>query len=412
MSVPFVPRLLSEPLRAAAARFPALVVTGPRQSGKTTLVRELFGETHAYVTLDDPLVSGLALEDPRLFLSRHPAPLIVDEVQQAPELLRMLKLDIDEHRRDGGRYVLTGSQLFPLMQGVSESLAGRAAVFALHGMSMGELAGLTEAPARPDDALAGLPSARLPKTLTDPLTVADRILRGGYPEPALDVGFDLTTWHGSYVQTYLERDVRTLRAVSDLRDFRRYLLALAARSGGLLNASELARDLGVSQPTVKAWLSVLEAGGQATALSPYYRNLGRRLVKAPKVYLLDTGTLCYLLRIREPEQLLDGPYAGLVFETAVHAALVRTFTHRGEVPPLYHWRTADGHEVDFIVELGDRLVPIEAKLTATPNRRHASGVLRLQQLLGNRARPGFVACLVDRPFPLDEHVWAIPIAAL
>jgi predicted AAA+ superfamily ATPase len=411
MDTSYIPRLLSDPLRAASERFPALVVTGPRQSGKTTLVREQFGDTHSYLTLDDPLVRDLALEDPRLFLARHPAPLIIDEVQQAPELLRMLKLDIDEHRRDGGRYVLTGSQLFPLMQGVSESLAGRAAVFSLHSMSMAEIEQRAEA-GSPDQVLADLPRSLLSPDRAQPMAVATRVLRGGYPEPALDPGFDLTTWHSSYVQTYLERDVRALRAVSDLRDFRRFLVALAARCGGLLNASELARDLGVSQPTVRAWISVLEASGQAAALSPWFRNLGRRLVKSPKVYLLDTGTLCYLLRIREPEQLLDGPYAGLVFETAVHAALVRLFTHRGEAPPLYHWRTADGHEVDFIVELGDRLVPVEAKLTATPKRRHASGILRLQQLIGDAARPGFVACLVDRPVPLHEHVWAIPIGAL
>ncbi len=225
------------------------------------------------------------------------------------------------------------------------------------------------------------------------------MLAGGYPEPALRAGLDLPTWHGSYVQAYLERDVRSLRAVSALRDFRRFVVALAARCGGLWNASELGRDPGLTHPTVKAWLAVMEASGQGAVLMPCFRNKGKRLVKAPKVYLLDTGTLSYLLRLREPTQFPDGPYAGLVFEAAVLGQLTRLFTHRGEQPSLYHWRTADGHEVDFVAELGDRLVPLEAKLTATPTRAHARGIVRFQQVFGEQARPGYVVCMVDRPAP-------------
>ena len=412
MSTTFQPRLLSAPLQQASLQFPAVVVAGPRQSGKTTLVRKLFGASHGYVTLDDPLVRDLAQGDPRLFLARHPAPVILDEIQQAPELLQTIKIDIDEHRHEQGRYVLTGSQVFSLMQGVTESLAGRAAVFTLHGFALGEPERARRDIQSPDALLTRLHEQPLPSACVTPLQVAERILRGGYPEPALRDGLNLTTWHGSYVQTYLERDVRSLRAVAALRDFRRFVVALAARCGGLWNASELGRDLGLTHPTVKAWLSVIEASGQGAALMPYFRNMGKRLVKAPKVYLLDTGTLCYLLRIREPAQLLDGPYAGLVFEAAVHGQLTRLFTHRGEQPPLYHWRTADGHEVDFVAELGPRLVPIEAKLTATPTRGHARSIVHFQELFGDLARPGYVVCMVDRPVPLTEHVWAVPLGAL
>jgi predicted AAA+ superfamily ATPase len=308
--------------------------------------------------------------------------------------------------------VLTGSQAFPLMQGVTESLAGRAAVLTLLGLSLGEGLRAEEPESRPEQVLAALHRRAAPPTLTNPLDVARALLRGSYPEPALAERLDLALWHGSYVQTYLERDVRSLRAVGDLRDFRRFLIAMAARNGGLWNASELARDLGLTHPTVKAWLSVLEASGQATAVAPFFQNLGRRLVKTPKVYLQDTGTLCYLLRLREPEQILEGPYTGMVFEAAVHGQLSRLFTHRGEPAPVYHWRTADGHEVDFVVDLGARLVPVEAKLTATPGPRDATGIHRFQALFGERARPGFVVCLVERPLPLSEEVWAVPIGGL
>lgn len=406
----FKQRTLSAVLRRAAAQFPAVVVTGPRQSGKTTLVRHHFQKTHGYATLDDPRLRAQATADAELFLARFPPPVILDEIQYAPELLHYLKVEIDRHRARKGRYVLTGSQIFPLMQGASESLAGRAAILTLASLSLAEIFG-RPAPNRRWRSL--LLPARLPSSGPGPgvQELAAAIYRGGYPEPALQPALDARLWHASYVQTYLERDVRSLRAVGDLADFQRFVFALAARSGGLVSFAELARDLAISAKTVRAWLSVLEAGGQVLTLKPYHQNLGKRLVKAPKVFFLDTGILAYLLGLGNPDQVLTGIAAGPVFETAVLGQLYRLLVHRGELAQLYFWRTANGHEVDFVIEAGSALIPIEAKLTASPTARDAASIERFQQLFGSRASKGLVICLCRERYPLTRSVDAVPLGS-
>jgi predicted AAA+ superfamily ATPase len=234
------------------------------------------------------------------------------------------------------------------------------------------------------------------------------LLRGGFPEPALDTGLDMTLWQASYVRTHLERDVRTLRAVGDLGEFERFLFALSARSGQLVNYSALARDLGLTGKTVKAWISVLEASGQILVVRPYHANVGTRLVKSPKVYFVDTGTLAYLLDLREPGQVLRGVAAGPFFEAAVLGQLLRLFVHRGETPRLYFWRTASGHEVDFVAEIGSTLIPIEAKLTATPSTRDATAIERFRTSFGDRVGQGLVVCLCHRALPLTSTTVAVP----
>ena len=351
-------------------------------------------------TLDDVTLREQARADAPLLLSRFPPPVILDEIQYAPDMLHAVKIDVDEHRGEKGRYVITGSQAFPLMRGVSESLAGRAAVLSLQSMSLAETGGRA-APDTPwrevlDGAGRGKGSAG-----GDPAEVAGRLLRGGFPEPALDARVDPALWLSSYVQTYLERDVRSLRAVGELGDFQRVLYALAARSGALINFSDLARDLGVTSKTVKAWVSVLEASGQVLTLRPYHANLGKRLVKRPKVFFLDTGILGYLLGLTEPGQVLQGMAAGAMIESAVLGSLYRLLVHRGEVPRLHFWRTAAGHEVDFLLDDGRQLIPIEAKLTATPRPEHARAIERFQALFGDRAGPGLLVCLCRERFPPD-----------
>lgn len=403
----YIPRALEPALRRAAREFPAVVLTGPRQSGKTTLLTRLFGRTSRYVSLEPPDVRAAAAADPRGFLALYPPPVILDEVQYAPDLLPYIKERIDARRAQAGQFLLTGSQNLLLMANVSETLAGRAAILRLLPLSHRELAGRQARPL-PWEGTARAASRLMPALGH----VWQYLLRGGYPELHIAPKRDATLWHASYVQTYLERDVRTLRQVGDLTLFQAFLRALAARSGQLLNLSDVARDLGVAVNTAKAWLSVLEATHQVRILRPYFANIGKRLVKTPKVYFTDTGTLCFLAGLRDPVHAAAGPMAGAIFETAVLSEIVKTLGSRGEEPQLYFWRTSTGTEVDFLVDAGAKLVPIEVKVSATPRPPMAAGITALRAALGAKASPGYVVHPGDVYLPLAPGVTALPFAAL
>jgi len=403
----YIERTMEGTLEKAAAEFPAVVLTGPRQSGKTTILRHLFGEKSRYVSLEAPDTRAAALEDPRGFLDMYFPPVIFDEVQYAPDLLPYIKERIDSDRHRSGQYLLTGSQNLLLMEKITESLAGRAAMLRLLPLSRREAEGrpafpLPWEPERPGG------TERKPSFKE----IWKNFLRGGYPELATNPRRDIGLWHASYVQTYLERDVRTIRQVGDLSQFQNFLRTLAARSAQLLNLTDVAKDLGLAVNTAKAWLSVLEATYQVIVLRPYFANIGKRLVKTPKVYFMDVGTLCYLTGLKDPGHAASGPMGGAIMETAVLSEIVKALTHRGIEPRVYFWRTSAGTEVDIVVETEGKLVPIEVKLSATPRPEMASSIKAFQTALGDKTLPGYVVHPGDVRLPLGSKVSALPFSDL
>jgi uncharacterized protein len=407
MKQKYIIRSLEPLIKKAISEFPAVILTGPRQSGKTTILKHLFSKDYKYLSFDPPDIRATAKEDPRGFLEMYQPPVIFDEVQYVPELLPYIKERIDSNRQQPGQYLMTGSQNLLLMEKVTESLAGRTAMLRLLPMSRREIEG------RPDMPLPWEVAKRTATKRTNQTHIVwDDFLRGSYPELVADQERDLGLWHSSYIQTYLERDVRSIRQVGDLTQFQTFLRALAGRSAQLLNLADLARDLGVALNTAKAWLSVLEASYQVIILRPYFANIGKRLVKTPKVYFTDIGTLCYLTGLKDPEHAASGPMGGAIMETAVLTEIVKTLTHKGIDPQIYFWRTSTGSEVDIIFEVSGNLVPIEVKLSATPRPAMAGSIKSFQEDFAKRALSGYVIHPGDVRFPMGGNITALPFNEL
>jgi predicted AAA+ superfamily ATPase len=385
--------------------FPAVLVTGARQSGKTTLLRKEFGDSHAFLSLERPDVRARAAADPVSFLDEAGSPVILDEIQHAPGLLHYVKEMIDEDRTPG-RFLMTGSQSFALMRGITQTLSGRVAVLNLDPLSVGEAA--EHRPPRSLDALlrrvfTGRPGEKGP----DPVDLADWLLRGGFPEVRVHPQVDRRIWLSSYIQTYLERDIRDLAQVADLGTFERFLMMIGARTGSILNMSEVGRQIGVSTPTVKRWLSVLETSQIIHLMAPYHRNFGKRIRRNPKLYLLDPGLATFLLGLHERDAVLQGPSLGALTETAAVGEWLKAYRQQGEPPRLFYWQSSTAVEVDLVMERGGDLFGIEVKATATPTPRHGEGIARWLELAGASAR-GALACRVDRPRSLRPGIRAVP----
>lgn len=366
-----------------------VVLTGARQVGKTTLARWVRPDA-TYISLDDPARAAAARLTPDAFLSNLSLPVVLDEVQYVPELFRHLKIAVDRDRRPGS-FLVTGSQTFSLMAGVSESLAGRVALFTLPGLSLKEVA--------------------VQASLAD----VDRFLwRSGFPELWQRLQLDRDLWMGSYVATYLERDVRQVVNVGDLRDFDRFLRVAALRAGQLLSYAELARDVGIAPNTAKRWVSVLEASQQVFLLEPYHRQRTKRLIKAPKLYFSDTGLLCHLLGFRAPADLVAHSIWGAVWENFVIGEVRKRFLDTGHPPALWFWRTASGDEVDLLVETGpERFIALECKTAQQVSSDSLKGIRRLADEYGSAAIPSArIVCRTETAYPLDPSVdaRAVPVS--
>ncbi len=406
----YLPRTLEPVVLRASEQFPVMLLTGARQVGKTTLLRRLSQAGRGYVTLDDPLVLSLAKGDPALFMQRFPPPVLIDEIQYAPELLPYIKMAADRAAgsdRQPGLFWLTGSQQFHLMAGVSESLAGRVAVLHLLGLSRAELLGEGPAatPFLPTPVeLARRSSRRRPLTLQELYRL---IWRGALPAIALNDAMERDLFYGSYVQTYLQRDVRALARVGDELAFLRFLRAAAARTAQLLNLADLARDADVAPNTARHWLSILQSAEIVYLLEPYHANVTQRLVKAPKLYFLDTGLAAYLTAWASPETLEAGAMSGAFLETWIVAELLKSYWHVGLQPPFYYYRDKDQREIDLLLVRDGIVYPLEIRKTASPSRddvRHFAALARL----GLPTGPGGVICLAEQSLPLTAAAQSIP----
>ena len=403
----YIHRTLEKVVRDSSRQFPVVLVTGPRQVGKTTLLRHLADEQNPprnYVSLDEYGPRQLAQEDPVLFFQHYPPPVLVDEIQYVPELLRHIKVLVDREPSRYGRFWLTGSQQFPLMVGVSESLAGRVAVLRLLGLSRleGEGRGLSE----PLPFLPGLAPCETPPSVT----VTDlfgHILQSGFPRMAHPDAPPAELYYGSYLQTYIERDIRSLLQIAKLEAFERFLRLAAARVGQLLNLSDLARDAQIAVSTAREWMELLEATFQIYRLRPYYRNLSNRQIKTPKLYFLDTGLAAYLTGWKTAETAAAGAMAGQLFENYVISELVKSYWHRGKEAPLWYWRTKEKKEIDVLLEDAGRLYPLEIKLTGSPTKAMAKNIIALQKT-DESVSKGAIICLAEQPIPVTRDVVVTP----
>jgi len=380
----YIKRALSNNFRKAISMFPAILVTGPRQSGKTTFIKHQFGDSVHYVSFDDPLERAFAIEDPNGFLNRfEKGPVILDEIQYVPQLFSYLKLRIDKNREKSGQWIMTGSQQFSVMKNVSDSLAGRVAILELLPMHWLEYG----------------------KSLD---RIEDLIWNGGYPEVVTKTEIrDL--WVKSYLATYIERDLHQLINVKDLSLFQSFISYCASIHAQELNIAGLSRNCGVSQPTCKQWLSVLQACYLITFVPPYYNNLGKRIVKSPKLYFLDPLIVAYLTKQPSPDALFSGAMGGAFFEGFVVTETMKILDTYGFSQSVYYFRSNDGTEIDMLIEMNGKIYPVEIKKTATPTLKHASSLRRLiKSEHGKRIGEAKIICNVSETKMLPDNIVAIP----
>lgn len=400
----YIKRTIEKLILEASENYGVILLTGPRQSGKSTVLKHCDTQRN-YVTLDDPSARELAINEPKLFIQRYSAPVIIDEIQYAPELLHYIKIEVDTKQQKGA-YWLTGSQQFHMMKNVSESLAGRVAILNLIGFSLRELnSNISNVAFLPTQEYIEASRNQTSKLELNELYTI--IHRGSFPAINANPNQNWETFYGSYLQTYLERDIRDLTSISDEMSFLKFIRAIASRTGQLLNYSDIASSVGISQPTAKSWLSVLISSGLVYLLEPYYNNLNKRMVKTPKIYFLDTGLCAYLTHWNTSEVLEAGAMSGAFFETFVIAEILKSYLHNGKRAPIYFYRDKDKQEIDLIIEQNGVLHPIEIKKTAKANKSMIKNFSALEQY---KVGKGAVICLAGDDLPIAEDVNAIPVS--
>jgi hypothetical protein len=386
----WIEREITKELLEVVRTFPIAVLVGPRQVGKTSLLEKVFSK-HTYVSLDASSNAEAAETRPQEFLEHYPPPVVIDEIQYAPSFFRYIKTYVDSHKGQNGLFILTGSQNLVLMEAIAESLAGRSAVIPFLGLSAKEW--------------------HLAKELSGEYKWKDFLWKGGFPalwaEPEALPSRD--RWYQGYVATYLERDVRNLLKVGSLRDFERFIRAAAIRCSQTLNLSEIGRDVGISTTASKQWMSVLQASNQVFLLEPYYRSLGKRLVKSPKLYFTDTGLVAYLMGFSSPDALWSSAQAGALWENHVVNQWLRWRDWHEPSLGLWYWRDQGGNEVDLVLERNQKLTAIECKLTEKPDEKDLKGIRRLKAFYEDKnVERAYVACPVELPFDIVEGVTAVP----
>lgn len=418
----YIKRAAENTIARVSKMFPIVFVTGPRQVGKTTLLQKLAEEEQGeirrkYVTLDDPDARYLAKHDPALFLQRYSPPVLIDEIQYATELLPYLKMSVDRSKKKG-EFWITGSQVFRLMQNVSESLAGRVGIVNLLGLSDAEIYREPSEPFCTD-------SAYLMKRLTvrtgkDLNAIYKRIFKGSMPELYADETMDWETYYRSYVNTYLQRDIRDLAQVADEMQFYNFMTVVAAHTAKPVVYEELATAAGISSPTAKKWLSVLVSSHIVALVHPYHNNALKRVVKMPLVHFLDTGLAAYLLKWGNPEALEKGAMSGAFFESYVFSEIYKSYLNAGKEPPIFYYRDKDQKEIDLLLYQNGILSPIEIKKAASPGKTaiknfavlepatregHFGGIESLKIEIGT----GSVVCMANDLLPVDEKNWYVPV---
>lgn len=403
----YIKRHAEKTVQELSRMFGAVLVAGPRQVGKTTMLEKITSGV-GYVTLDDPIVRAGAEEESGTFFKDNPPPVFVDEIQKAPALFEQIKLYLDCERKKG-QFFMCGSQQFKMMKGISESLAGRIGLVTLLGFSLREEYGIEcDAPFLPtEEYFAGRKGQLADSSYNE---VWKRIHRGSMPELYNNPDFNWQMFYGAYVRTYIDRDVRELSEIGDTVKFTRFMVAAAASTGQLLNLTSLARDVGISQPTAERWLSILVASNIVYLLQPYSNNITKRAIKTPKLYFLDTGLAAYLTKWNTPDVLKNGAMAGAFFESFVISEIIKSYYNKGILePPLYFYRDKDMNEIDLLIEENGVLHPIEMKKHADPVKRDTDAFALLDKIPGIQRGSGGVVCLYDKLVTLRAADKVIPV---